>query len=122
MAADLIGTWTVDVDATWGRMTVAQPQLAELPLDQSKGIKDTLAGISYEVTKDKMIIVINDRKKEEPYTVTKGDGDSLIAESTDANGMTTKSRVEFLQGGRMMLINLLKTDQQMVYKKVTAKK
>lgn len=119
-AADLIGSWSVDADATWEKMKIV-PQFAALPPEKVPQIKAMFAAMNYEVTKDKMISTANGQKKEETYTVTKGEGDTLITESTDAAGKKEQTKVEFLKDGSMVLTNLANPAQQMVLKKAAKK-
>lgn len=120
-AADLIGSWSVDADATWDKMK-AQPQFAAAKPEQVTQVKAMFGSMSYEITKDKMISSMAGQKKEETYTVSKGEGDSLVTESTDAVGKKEKSKVEFLKDGSLLLTNLDNPAQQMVLKKAAAKK
>lgn len=119
-AADLVGSWSVDPDATWEKMK-SVPQFAALPPEKVPQIKAMFAGMSYEVTKDKITATVNGQTKEEAYVVLKVEGDTLVTESTNAAGKKEQTRNEFLKDGTLVLTNLANPAQQMVLKKAAKK-
>lgn len=120
-AADLIGVWSVDAEATWDKMK-ALPQFAAAKPEQVTQMKAMFNAMGYEVTKDKMISTMAGQRKEDSYTVSKVEGDSLVTDSTDAAGKKEQTKVEFLKDGSLLLTNLANPAQVMVLKKAAAKK
>ncbi len=90
-AADLIGAWVVDTDATWGGMAT-DPKMAEqmkaMSPDQQTTMKRMMASqmglMTFAITADKAKVTKPDGSVEENgYKVTKIAGDVISIENTD---------------------------------------
>ncbi len=91
-AADLIGSWVVDTDATWEAFA-ADPKVGEqiksMPADQQAMMKQSMgmqfAKMRFDITADKALLTKPDGKVEEnSYKVSKIDGDVITIEDTGA--------------------------------------
>jgi hypothetical protein len=96
-AADkLIGKWTIDVDKM-GEME----DIKKLPEDQKKAAMEMAKGMAssmtFEFTKDKILLDAMGQKKEGPYTVKSEAGDKVVIEG---NGRQDRDHERRVQGRR----------------------
>lgn len=105
-ARDLVGTWTVDVEATWNALQ-GLPEMKQLPPEAAAIAKSAFttqaAGMTWTFTEDKVTSLVNGMKQEETYVVLSSTGDTLVTESTNAEGTKERSTVR-LTGGGMELV------------------
>lgn len=96
-ATDLVGTWTVDVDATWDKLK-ALPQVAALPPDQVGMVKatleDQLRSTEFTFTADTLTSTSGGVQKQEKFQVTKTQGDTLFTTDTSADQKVTHSSIQ----------------------------
>lgn len=118
-ATDLLGTWTIDTDATWDKLKEL-PQLKALSPEQAVLVKSTFstqsAGISYTFTADRLTSTTAGVKKDETYTIVSIEGDTITAEGTDDQGKKERSLIRF-ENNRMILTSASDPLQKVVLKK-----
>lgn len=100
-AKDLIGTWVVDVDATWLKLKDL-PELKALPPEMVGTVKSAFAaqgaGMTFTFTDKLLTTMVAAVKREESYIVVSSDSDSITTESTDQEGKKERSVVKFVDG------------------------
>ena len=105
-AKDLVGTWTVDVDATWLKLKDL-PELKALPPEMANAAKAAFstkgAGMIFIFTDKLLTTTIGAVKREESYVVISTDSDSITTESTDAEGNKERSVVKFVDGAMELM-------------------
>ncbi len=98
---DLVGTWVVDVDATWLKLKDL-PEVKALPPEMSAAVKSAFAaqgaGMTFTFTENLLTTTIAAVKREESYIVVASDSDSITTESTDQEGKKERSVVKFVDG------------------------
>lgn len=98
-AKDLVGTWTVDVDATWLKLKDL-PELKALPPEMANAAKAAFnaqgANMIFNFTDKLLTTTVGAIKREESYVVISTDSDSIITESTDGEGKKERSVVKFV--------------------------
>ena len=98
-AKDLVGTWTVDVDATWLKLKDL-PELKALPPEMANTAKAAFnaqgANMIFNFTDKLLTTTVGAIKREESYVVISTDSDSIITESTDGEGKKERSVVKFV--------------------------
>jgi hypothetical protein len=96
----LIGKWTIDVDKM-GEME----DIKKLPDDQKKAAMEMAKGMAssmtFEFTKEKILLDAMGQKKEGPYKVKSEAGDKVVIEGT-MDGKTETMNVEFKGDGMIM--------------------
>jgi hypothetical protein len=101
-AKDMVGTWTVDVEATWNKLK-DMPQMKALPQEMAATAKSAFAqqsgGMSFTFTDDRITTVIGGVKREETYVIISIDNDTITAEGTDPEGKKERSLIRFIEGG-----------------------
>lgn len=101
-AKDLVGNWSLDVEATWAGLQ-ALPELKALPPEAATIAKSAFvsqaAGMTWTFTEDRVTSVISGMKQEETYVVISEDGDTIVTESTSAEGKKERSTVRLINGG-----------------------
>lgn len=101
-AKDLVGNWTIDVDGTWAGLQ-ALPELKALPPEAATIAKSAFvtqaAGMTWTFTEDRVTSVVNGMKQEETYVVISENGDTIVTESTSAEGKKERSTVRLVNGG-----------------------
>jgi hypothetical protein len=101
-ARDLVGNWTIDVEGTWAGLQ-GLPEMKQLPPEAAVIAKSAFvsqaAGMSWTFTEDKVTSVVNGMKQEETYVVISENGDTIITESTSAEGKKERSTVRLVNGG-----------------------
>jgi hypothetical protein len=121
-AKDMLGNWTVDGPATWERMK-AMPQLAAAPAPQQEQMKAMIlgmaAGMTYEVTADKLIGKMGEKTDIDAYKVLGVDGDLIHTETTNGKGEVEKTDIQ-VGKDTLTLISLDKPGMVMVLKKAVA--
>ena len=122
-AADLVGTWTVDADATWDKLKDL-PQLKALAPEHAALAKSTFAtqsaGMSFTFTADRITTTTAGVKREETYVIVSTTGDTIVAEGTDEQGKKERSEIRF-EGDRMILTSVSDPLQKVVLKKKAKK-
>ena len=120
-AADLVGTWEVDAPATWESMKT-MPEITALPPEQQAMVKATVLtqfqSTTFEFTSDKLVSVIGGQRKEESYTVTRTEGDTLFTDDT-CDGKVTHSSIE-VGPSTLAITNLAEPSQKAVLKRKAA--
>ncbi len=105
-AKDLVGTWTVDVDATWLKLKDL-PELKALPPEMANTAKAAFsaqgANMIFNFTDKLLTTTIGAIKREESYVVISTDSDSIITESTDGEGKKERSVVKFVDGAMELM-------------------
>lgn len=105
-AADLVGTWTIDVEGTWAGLQ-GLPEMKSLPPEAAAIAKSAFvtqaAGMSWTFTADKVTSVVNGMKQEETYVVISENGDTIVTESTSAEGKKERSTVRLIDGGMTLI-------------------
>jgi hypothetical protein len=103
---DLVGTWTVDVDATWLKLKDL-PELKALPPEMASMAKAAFstqgAGMTFTFTDTLLTTMIGAVKREEHYVVISTDSDSITTESPDAEGKKERSIVKFVDGAMELM-------------------
>lgn len=101
-AKDLVGTWGIDVEATWTALQ-GLPEMKSLPPEAAKIAKSAFvtqaAGMSWTFTEDKVTTMVNGMKQEETYVVIDSTGDTMTTESTTAEGKKERSKVRLVNDG-----------------------
>ncbi len=96
-AADLVGTWSVDVDATWDHLK-KMPEVTALSSEQAAQVKtmliDQMKSAVFTFSADTLTSDASGVKKEEKYTVTRTDGDTLYTTDTAADGHVGHSQID----------------------------
>ncbi len=123
-ADDLVGTWVVDTEATWDKLK-ALPEMAAVAANQVETVKAAFttqfSTASFEFTTEKLVSTVNGEKKEESYTVTKTDGDTLYTDDTAADGKVSHSKV-LVAKDKLELTNVAEPTQTVVLKRKAAGK
>jgi hypothetical protein len=105
-AKDLVGTWTVDVDATWLKLKDL-PELKALPPEMAHTAKAAFsaqgANMIFNFTDKLLTTTVGAIKREESYVVISTDSDSIITESTDGEGKKERSVVKFVDGAMELM-------------------
>lgn len=105
-AKDLVGTWTVDVDATWLKLKDL-PELKALPPEMANTAKAAFsaqgANMIFNFTDKLLTTTVGTIKREESYVVISTDSDSIITESTDGEGKKERSVVKFVDGAMELM-------------------
>ena len=118
-AKDLVGTWAVDVDATWLKLKDL-PELKALPPEMANAAKAAFsaqgAGMIFIFTDKLLTTTIGAIKREENYVVISTDSDSITTESTDAEGKKERSVVKFVDGA-MELMSVSDPTKKVVLKR-----
>ncbi len=118
-AKDLVGTWAVDVDATWLKLKDL-PELKALPPEMANAAKAAFsaqgAGMIFIFTDKLLTTTIGAIKREESYAVISTDSDSITTESTDAEGKKERSVVKFVDGA-MELMSVSDPTKKVVLKR-----
>jgi hypothetical protein len=118
-AKDLLGTWTVDVDATWAKLKDL-PELKALPPEMANVAKSAFAaqgaGMTFTFTENTLTTMVGGQKREETYVVVSSDSDSLTTESTDQQGAKERSVVRFVDGA-MELMSVSDPTKKVVLKR-----
>lgn len=118
-ATDLLGSWTVDPDATWEKLKDL-PQLKALPPETAALAKSAFAtqsaGMSFTFTADRLTTTTAGVKREETYTIVSIEGDTITAEGTDDQGKKERSIIRF-ENNRMVLTSASDPLQKVVLKK-----
>jgi hypothetical protein len=118
-AKDLVGTWTVDVDATWLKLKDL-PELKALPPEMANAAKAAFsaqgANMIFNFTDKLLTTTIGAIKREESYVVISTDSDSITTESTDAEGKKECSVVKFVDGA-MELMSVSDPTKKVVLKR-----
>ena len=100
-AKDLVGTWTVDVDATWLKLKDV-PEIKALPPEMAATVKSAFAaqgtGMTFTFSENLLTTMVGAVKREESYVVISSDSDSITTESTDSEGKKERSIVKFVNG------------------------
>lgn len=101
-AKDLVGTWGLDVEATWAKLQ-ALPEIKALPPEAAKIAKSAFltqgAGMVWVFTEDRVTSTVNGVKQEETYIVLTEAGDTITTESTTADGKKERSTIRLIDGG-----------------------
>jgi len=101
-AKDLVGNWTIDVEATWAGLQ-ALPELKALPPEAATIAKAAFvtqaAGMVWTFTEDRVTTMVSGMKQEETYVVISVEGDTITTESTSAEGKKERSAVRLINGG-----------------------
>jgi hypothetical protein len=101
-AKDLVGTWVIDVEATWTALQ-GLPEMKALPPEAVNIAKSAFvtqaSGMSWVFTEDKVTTMVNGMKQEETYVVIDSTGDTLTTESTAADGKKERSKVRLINDG-----------------------
>ena len=118
-AKDLVGTWTVDVDATWLKLKDL-PELKALPPEMANAAKAAFsaqgANMIFIFTDKLLTTTVGAIKREESYVVISTDSDSITTESTDAEGKKERSVVKFVDGA-MELMSVSDPTKKVVLKR-----
>lgn len=105
-AKDLVGVWTLDVEATWVGLQ-GLPELKALPPEAAKMAKSALtaqgAGMTWTFTENKVTSVVNGAPQEETYVVISENGDTIVTESTSAEGKKERSTIRLIDGGMTLI-------------------
>jgi hypothetical protein len=105
-AKDLLGTWTIDIEATWASLQ-GLPQIKQLPPEAAKMAKDAFAtqgaGMTWTFTDSKVTSVVNGQPQEETYVVISENGDTIVTESTNAEGKKERSTIRLIDGGMTLI-------------------
>ena len=122
-ASDLVGSWTVDGDATWDSLRKSSQiakQLDGLAPDMVEQIKSTMltqiAATTYQFTTDKLISVANGVRREESYKITATSGNVLTADCLDDQGKASQSKVT-VPKDRLEITNTANPDQVVFLKR-----
>ncbi len=123
-ASDLVGSWSVDGDATWDCLSKSPQiakQLAGLAPEMIEQVKATMltqvAATTYQFTADKLICVANGLRREESYKVTASNGDVLTADCIDDQGKVIQSRVTVAKD-RLEIANVADPAEVVVLRRV----
>ena len=99
-AADLIGHWSVDGDATWKRIQLTPAIASKLSglapemIDQINSVMLTqVAGTSFQFTSDTLISISNGVRREEHYSIASISGATITTDTLDDQGKASKSTV-----------------------------
>lgn len=118
-AADLVGVWVVDTDATWVKLQTL-PQLSGLSAEQKVTAKDMLvtqlASVQFTFTVDKLISNMGGQNKTETYKVAASTDAGITCEGTDELGVITRSLVK-VSGNTMNITNAAEPTQEIVLKR-----
>jgi hypothetical protein len=118
-AKDMIGTWTVDAEATWNKLKDL-PQIKNLPPDVANGAKSAFlnqaTGMIFTFTDKLLTTSFGGTKREETYVIISIDGDTITSEGTDAEGRKERSLIRFVDGG-MELTSVSEPMQKVVLKR-----
>ncbi len=118
-AKDMVGTWTVDTEATWNKLKDL-PQMKALPPEMAATAKSAFAaqsgGMIFTFTNDRITTVVAGVKREETYVIISIDGDTITAEGTDPEGKKERSLIRFVDGG-MELTSVSDPMQKVVLKR-----
>ncbi len=105
-AKDLVGTWAIDVEGTWAGLQ-ALPEMKSLPPEAAVIAKSAFvsqaAGMTWTFTEDKVTSLVNGAKQEETYVVISETGDTIVTESTSAEGKKERSTVHLVNGGMELI-------------------
>lgn len=122
-ASEMIGSWSIDGDATWDAMRRSAQiakQLNGLAPDMVEQIKSTMlaqvAATTYQFTADKLISVANGVRREEHYTITATSGNVLTADCLDDLGKASQSKVT-VSRDRLEIANSANPDEVVVLKR-----
>ncbi len=100
-AADLIGTWSVDVEKTWA-ILAASPDMAQMTAEQMDMIKQqaslAMGTMTIDITADTMTANIGGQTKKQTYKVTGIEGNVISMEGTDDTGKKESSTAEMKDG------------------------
>ncbi len=118
-AKDLIGTWTVDAEATWNKLKDL-PQVKALPPEVANTAKSAFvtqsAGMVFIITDKKITTTIGGTTREESYEIISIDGEVITAEGTDPEGKKERSLIRIIEGG-MELTSVSDPMQKVVLRK-----
>ena len=89
----IIGTWTVDIDATMAE----DPKMKEMPEEQKEQAKKAaeafLSNMSFEFTKDGQAIAkMGDKEQKGAFTIKKTEGDTLTLDMTSGEGENVRTQ------------------------------
>jgi hypothetical protein len=100
-AKDMVGSWSVDIDATWNKLKDL-PEMKALTPEMSATVKSAFATQSGSMlitfTDDRITTVVGGVKREETYVIISIDGDTITAEGTDSEGKKERSLIRFADG------------------------
>jgi hypothetical protein len=123
-ASDLVGSWSVDGDATWDSLRKSPQiakQLAGLAPEMIEQVKSTMltqvAATSYQFTADKLISVANGLRREESYKISASNGNVLTADCIDDQGKASQSKVTVAKD-RLEITNTANPDEVVFLKRV----
>jgi len=123
-AADLVGVWNVDGEATWDSLRKSAQltkQLANVPPEMVEQIKATVliqvAATTYQFTTDKLTTISNGLRREESYTISATNGNVLTADCLDDQGKSSQSKVT-VGKDRLELINTASPDEVIILKRL----
>jgi hypothetical protein len=123
-AADLVGSWSVDGDATWDGLRKSpqiSKQLAGLAPEMVEQVKSTMltqvAATTYQFTTDKLISVVNGLRREESYKIIATAGNVLTADCLDDQGKASQSKVT-VGKDRLEIANTANPDEVVFLKRV----
>ncbi|HEX3132705.1 MAG TPA: hypothetical protein VHX44_03875 [Planctomycetota bacterium] len=101
-AKDLVGNWGIDVEGTWAGLQ-ALPEMKSLPPEAATIAKSAFvsqaAGMTWTFTENRVTSMVNGAKQEETYVVISAEGDTIVTESTSAEGKKERSTVRLINGG-----------------------
>lgn len=105
-AKDLVGTWTIDIEATWAGLQNL-PEMKALPPETAKVAKAAFAaqgaGMTWTFTENKVTSVASGVPQEEAYVVISENGDTIVTESTSAEGKKERSTIRLIDGGMTLV-------------------
>jgi hypothetical protein len=123
-AADLVGSWTVDGDATWDSLRNSpevSKQLTGLAPEMIEQVKSAMltqvAATTYQFTTDKLISVANGLRREESYKISATSGNVLTADCIDDQGKASQSKVTVTKD-RLEIQNTAKPEEVVFLKRV----
>jgi hypothetical protein len=105
-AKDLVGTWVLDLEATWAGLQ-ALPEMKQLPPEAAKMAKSAFAAqaasMTWTFSETKVTSVVNGAPQEETYVVISENGDTIVTESTSAEGKKERSTIRLIDGGMTLV-------------------
>jgi hypothetical protein len=98
---DMVGTWTVDANATWLKLKDV-PELRALPPEYAATVKSAFMSqaenMIFTITDSSITTTVAGQKREEKYVILSISGDTITAEGTDETGTKAQSRLQFIDG------------------------
>jgi hypothetical protein len=107
VATDLIGTWTIDAEATWTSI-LAAPQMKQMTEDQLTAAKPMfiaqMTAVKVDISADKMSLTQGAQTQEQTYKVLSSEGGTLTLEVTEPTGKV-KTNTASMKDGKLNIVD-----------------